>query len=317
MTDREQADSEDSADSAANPSARPTAAHAWLAAARPKTLGAVIGPCAIGAGLTLRTGRFDGTGLAVAVLGGVSIQLLTNLLNDLVDGVRGIDGPDRLGPARAVASGWLTPRAIGIACVGLAVVALACAFFLAHHRSLWFAPLALLSLALSLAYSAGPAPLSHTGAADPFALIFFGPVACAATVAAQTGSFQNDGWWLGLGPGGLALSLLAINNLRDVEGDARTGKRTLAVRLGKGFARAEVILGIAIAALVAIIATLNGMPFAALSSLVVLVLVGSAWRIVRGASGTALNRELHMVGGVALAYGVAMALAVALGGGAA
>ncbi len=293
----------------------PTLMQAWVAAARPKTLGAIIGPCAIGAGIAIHDGAFDAIGLGVAVLGGLSIQLLTNLINDLVDGARGTDTPDRVGPARAVSSGWLSPRAVVLACVVLALVAVACAYFLAHHRSLWFAPLALLSVALALAYSSGPLPLSYSGAADPFALAFFGPVACAATVAAQTGHWHNDGWWLGLGPGGLALALLAINNVRDAETDAATGKRTVAVRFGTWFGRLEVVAGIALAGGIAVATALTGSRMAWVAALVIVLLGGTVWRIAVGLSGPALNRELHLVGLGAAVYGVALASAIAVGGG--
>ncbi len=295
--------------------AAPTSLHAWAAAARPKTLGAIIGPCAIGAGIAFRDGTFDEVGLGVAILGGLSIQLLTNLVNDLVDGVRGTDSHGRLGPARAVSSGWISPRPVVIACLALAIIAVACAFFLAHHRSTWFAPLALLSIALALAYSAGPVPLSYSGAADPFALLFFGPVACAATVAAQSGNWDNEGWWLGLGPGGLAVVLLAINNVRDAASDAMSGKRTLAVRFGTWCGRMEVVAGLVLAGWVAVEAALGGSHVAWLAVLVIVLLGRTAWRIVAGLSGSPLNRELHLVGAGAAAYGLAMAIAVAVGGG--
>lgn len=283
---------------------------AWIGAARPKTLGAIAGPCAIAAGLTVWAGEFDPIGFGVAFVGGGAVQVLTNLVNDLVDGVRGTDGPGRLGPPRAVASGLATPGAVAIACVALALVALGCGAYLALERSPWFAPMALLSLALALTYSAGPLALSYTGLADPFALLFFGPVACAGAVAAQTGRWDGPAWWLGLGPGGFALAMLAVNNLRDVDGDRAAGKLTLAVRLGAGFARAEIVAGVLLAMAVAALAALDGTPAAWMAAAAAALAAPALVRIARGERGVALNRELHWFGALALLYGLLMAVAV-------
>lgn len=288
-----------------------TTALQWIDAARPKTLGAVIAPCAIAAGVTVAEGSFDGVGFAVALCGGLAVQVLTNLVNDLVDGVRGTDGPERLGPRRAIASGVITVPSMVVACILMACIAVACAAFLTMERSLWFAPLALASLALALAYSAGPWPLSYTGAAEPFAILFFGPFACAACVAAQTGEWCGPAWWLGMGPGGLSLALLAINNLRDVEGDRRAGKQTLAVRCGPLFARMEVAMGVACATTVAAVLLWLG----SIAAIVPLGVMVPAWavvlRVASGASGASLNRELSRVGLLTALYGVALAGVVA------
>jgi 1,4-dihydroxy-2-naphthoate polyprenyltransferase len=61
--------------------------------------------------------------------------------------------------------------------------------------------------------------------------------------------YVTTGEWLwsaalsvGLALGSLSTVLIAINNLRDHAEDSQTGKRTLAVRCGTGFARAEIAL---------------------------------------------------------------------------
>jgi len=48
-------------------------------------------------------------------------------------------------------------------------------------------------------------------------------------------------WTLGLQCGLYSSVLIAINNLRDIAEDSLSGKRTLAVRHGKTFARAEIV----------------------------------------------------------------------------
>ncbi len=95
------------------------------------------------------------------------------------------------------------------------------------------------SILFGVLYTAGPLPLGYIGAADVFVLVFFGPVAVAGTFYVQTGAMAWPPVAAGLAPGLLSVALLTANNLRDIETDRRAGKKTLAVRFGKGFARAE------------------------------------------------------------------------------
>ena len=70
------------------------------------------------------------------------------------------------------------------------------------------------------------------GLGDLFVLIFFGPVAVAGTYYVQALTVHATVVVAGLAPGLLSVAILAVNNLRDVDEDRRTGKRTLAVRFG-------------------------------------------------------------------------------------
>ena len=90
----------------------------------------------------------------------------------------------------------------------------------------------LLGIACGVLYTAGPKPLAYLGLGDVFVLIFFGPVAVAGTHFAQTNVWSPDATLVGLAPGLLAVGILVMNNLRDLENDREAGKRTVAVRFG-------------------------------------------------------------------------------------
>ncbi len=82
---------------------------AWLEAARPKTLPASFSPVLVGCALAYRDGVFKLAPAILCVLVALLAQIASNFANDYFD-FKKADKEDRLGPERAVASGWITLR---------------------------------------------------------------------------------------------------------------------------------------------------------------------------------------------------------------
>lgn len=175
---------------------------------------------------------------AAALLGAGLIQVGTNLVNDAKDAEKGADD-DRLGPPRATAAGWLSRRTVLAAAAASFLLALLPGAYLAALGGWPILALGLVSIACGWLYTAGPFPLAYVGLGEPFVIGFFGVAATAGTYFVQRGGPTAEALLAGLAPGLFAAGILAVNNLRDRTGDARVGKRTLAVRLGERFARAE------------------------------------------------------------------------------
>lgn len=85
--------------------------HAWLLAARPKTLTGAVIPVLTGTSLALADGQFKGMAALLCLLFACGMQIAANFINDLYDYLKGTDREDRLGPERACAQGWITPEA--------------------------------------------------------------------------------------------------------------------------------------------------------------------------------------------------------------
>jgi 1,4-dihydroxy-2-naphthoate octaprenyltransferase len=101
----------------------------------------------------------------------------------------------------------------------------------------------LVSLYFAYGYTGGPFPLAYRGMGELFVILFFGFVAVLGSYFVQSGELGSGAiWTLGLQCGLYSSVLIAINNLRDIEEDRQTGKKTLAVRFGKTFARWEIAL---------------------------------------------------------------------------
>ena len=277
----------------------------WIAATRPKTLSAAITPVAMGCAIAHSGGGLRLQSAIAALLGALGLQIACNFANDYFDGVQGADTAERLGPRRAVASGLISPRAMWRATwLVLAVVVLPACLVLISTGGWVFAPLGAVSAVLVFGYSGGPYALSRTGLGEPFAFLFFGPIAVAATVAAQTGEWTAIAALAGCAPGLLATALIGVNNLRDEPTDRSAGRRTLAVRFGPAPMRAlygAALAGVAAATIAA--ALMHERRWSLLALAAPALLLPSAWRIARGAVGRSLNRELALTGFALLLYG--------------
>jgi 1,4-dihydroxy-2-naphthoate octaprenyltransferase len=221
----------------------------WILAARPKTLWASVAPVAMGSAIAHGDGGFHGPSAMAALLGALLVQIGTNYCNDYADFVKGTDTHERQGPLRATQAGLVTPAAMRRATVLAFGLATACLAYLVWRGGWPMLVVGALSIASGVLYTAGPRPLGYLGLGDLFTLIFFGPVAVAGTYYVQALTLPAKAVLAGLGPGLLSVAILTVNNLRDVDGDARSGKRTLAVRWGVTFARWEYTLCVVTAAL--------------------------------------------------------------------
>jgi 1,4-dihydroxy-2-naphthoate octaprenyltransferase len=213
----------------------------WILAARPKTLGAAIAPVLVGSTLGWKLSGHFSLMLMLATLGScMALQIATNLFNDAIDAVKGSDTKERLGPVRITASGMMSPKAVlTVATVLLGIAALlAVPLYLA--RGWPIVAIGIPSLYFCFGYTGGPMPLAYRGLGELFVVLFFGLVAVTGSAFVQSGHWHVEALVAGLQIGMLSTVLIAINNLRDIEEDTKTGKRTLAVRFGKSFARWEI-----------------------------------------------------------------------------
>jgi 1,4-dihydroxy-2-naphthoate polyprenyltransferase len=222
----------------AKPSARrsmPAArsAGAWLMAIRPKTLPAAVAPVLVGSACAWAIERLQPGPALAALLGALLLQIASNLANDVVDYEKGLDTAERLGPTRVVQAGLLSARAVTVGLVLVLALALLVGVYLTWVAGSAVVVMGLASMAAAVAYTAGPFPLGYHGLGEVAVILFFGFVAVCGTVYVQALSVPDIAWWAAIPVGALAAAILVVNNLRDLETDARGGKRTVAVRIGR------------------------------------------------------------------------------------
>ena len=230
---------------------RPNSPKAWLLAARPKTLTAALIPVILGSALAFADQQFQTEEAVLCLLFACLMQVAANFINDLFDFRKGSDRSDRLGPQRACAEGWITPHAMTIG-IGV-VLALACACGLGVLYFAWGNlphggwELVLLGILCLLFAFLCTTVLSYKGWGDVLVLVFFGFVPVGGTYYVQAGQVNWDVCLLSLVSGLVIDTLLMVNNYRDREQDALSGKRTLVVRFGEPFGR-YLYLGLGVSA---------------------------------------------------------------------
>ena len=217
----------------------PPSASLWLAAARPRTLPAAVAPVAVGTAVAHGAGGIAWGPALAALIGALLLQVGTNFANDVFDAEKGADTADRKGPVRAVAAGLISARAMRAAMIATFALAVAVGGYLVAVAGWPVVAVGVASVAAGVLYTGGPWPLGYHGLGDVFVFAFFGVVAVAGTAYVQVGALPTLALWLAVPVGAVATAILVVNNLRDRDTDARVGKRTLAVRWGRGFALAE------------------------------------------------------------------------------
>ncbi|HUV10567.1 MAG TPA: 1,4-dihydroxy-2-naphthoate polyprenyltransferase [Acidimicrobiia bacterium] len=215
-----------------------TDVHLWVAGARPRTLGAAIAPVVVGTAAAHHAVGATSWGRAtLALVVALGMQIGVNYANDYSDGVRGTDR-DRKGPVRLTATGLATPRAVATASGVAFLVAAAAGLALAALVSWWLIVVGAAAIVAALGYTGGPRPYGYRGFGEVMVLVFFGFVATAGSAFVQLERVPATAWWGSVTVGLLASAILVANNVRDLDTDTASGKRTLAVRLGSTRARA-------------------------------------------------------------------------------
>lgn len=211
----------------------------WVDAARPKTLPLALVSILTGSVLAFSVGSWSWPVTGLALLTATLLQILSNLANDYGDALKGTDNEQRLGPMRAIQSGAVSladmKQAMIINVLLTIVSGLALVFYaLDSVRSIAaFLALGVLAILAAIAYTVGNKPYGYVGLGDVSVFIFFGLLGVSGSYFLHTGQIE---WRLllpSLGCGLLAVSVLNINNMRDIENDALCGKRTVVVRLGQ------------------------------------------------------------------------------------
>ena len=295
---------------------------AWTMAARPKTLPASTSGVIVGSALAFAAGRFEFLPALASFAVALALQIASNFANDVFDFESGADAKRAHGPARVTQSGILSPSQVkaGLLVV-IALAALAGLWLVVHALAVapgswpWLLATGALAIISSVAYTAGPAPLSRLGLGDVFVLAFFGFAATLGSYFVQVGRLDPAPLLLSLGPGLVIVAILVVNNLRDIEEDREVAKRTLAVRFGPAFAKGEyvacLVLSYLVLGLAVILALVTPWTLLALLSA---PLAAKNIVLMLTKKGPPLNEALGGTGRLSFVWALLFAAGIVVGG---
>lgn len=193
----------------------------------------------MGAFLAYSNGEFSLLIFVLSILTAVSLQILSNLSNDYGDSIHGADSQKRKGPSRSVQSGSISSsgmkKAMGLF-IFLSLIfgtALVLISFEDYRLIVLFEVLGALCIWASINYTAGKNPYGYRGLGDISVFIFFGIVAVLGSYFIQTTHWHWPILLPAISCGLLAVGVLNINNIRDIDSDLIAGKKSLAARMGR------------------------------------------------------------------------------------
>jgi 1,4-dihydroxy-2-naphthoate octaprenyltransferase len=210
----------------------------WVEGARLRTLPLAISPIAIGSGAAAAAQSLN-LGLSFLALAvALFLQIGVNFANDYSDGIRGTD-EHRVGPLRLTGSKSVRPQAVKFAAfLFFALAALAGLIIVLLTQQWWFIAVGAAAIVAAWFYTGGKSPYGYSGLGEIAVFIFFGLVATYGTAFIQIRAFDLNALLGSIAAGFFASAVLMVNNIRDIETDTKVGKRTLAVKVGKKWAKA-------------------------------------------------------------------------------
>ena len=210
----------------------------WVEGARLRTLPLAISPIAIGAGAAAAANSFNPGLTLLALAVALFLQIGVNFANDYSDGIRGTD-EHRVGPLRLTGSKSVRPQAVKFAAfLFFGLAALAGLAIVLITQQWWFIAVGIAAIVAAWFYTGGKSPYGYSGLGEIAVFIFFGLVATYGTAYIQIGAFDLNALLGAIAAGFFASAVLMVNNIRDIDTDRHVGKRTLAVKVGKKWAKA-------------------------------------------------------------------------------
>ncbi len=288
----------------------------WTDAARPKTLAAAVVPVIAGTSLAMSQGFFEPFASAVALICAMLIQVGTNFANDYYDFVKGADTQKRVGFPRAVSKGLVSPESMKRATILTMALAFFTGLYLVWHGGWVILLIGILSIIFGILYTGGPFPLGYNGLGDLFVFIFFGFIATMGTFYINTFEWSMLAFWASISVGALCVNILVVNNLRDVEEDKKTGKRTLGVLFGEKALKIEYVLMLLLAfAIPPHFFVQEGFTAGVLLPLITFPLAAHlAWTVWTETEKANLNKTLERTAQFMLIFGVLSSIGYVLGG---
>jgi 1,4-dihydroxy-2-naphthoate octaprenyltransferase len=239
----------------------------------------------------------------------ILLQISSNLANDYLDFLRGIDNNLRTGPVRATQSKLISLKQMKAALILTLSTAFLMGIYLMVSGGLPIIIIGVLSLYFAYGYTGGPFPLSYNALGEISAFLFFGPIAVLGSFYLQIHLINGHALLLGCGAGSIAATILAINNLRDMKSDSLTTKKTIALIFGETFQRQLCLCLIATSVVIIFIHYFILGNLLVLLCLIVPILFKSNWSyIYSGPINENLNLTLAKTAQYLFVYSLALSI---------
>ncbi|EPZ37677.1 MULTISPECIES: 1,4-dihydroxy-2-naphthoate polyprenyltransferase [Anoxybacillus] len=255
----------------------------WWRLLRPHTLTAAFVPVSIGTVLAVDEAPIHFPLFFAMLVASLFIQAATNMFNEYYDYKRGLDTPESVGIGGAIVRDGISPKTVLLLAWSFFAVAMLLGVYICVNSSWWVAVIGTICMAAGYFYTGGPIPIAYTPFGELAAGFFMGLTIILISFFIQTGTMTTTPVLVSVPISILVGAILLANNIRDLDGDKKSGRKTLAILLGRK--RAIWLLGgmfvTSFLWIVLLVFTKTISPW----TLLVLFSVPKAWKATKGFIG--------------------------------
>ena len=252
---------------------------------RPHSYPASIAPVLFGATYALGYEiKFSILKFILFLLACLLIQAATNLFNEYYDYKHGLDKIDSEGISGSIVKGNLSSREVMVGALVLYVLAFILGLILTFMTSLYVLLVGLVCMLAGYFYTGGKYPIAYSPFGEVVSGFFMGTIIIALSFYFQTGYVNADIIVVSIPLFIMIGAILLANNIRDLDNDKESGRRTYAILVGRNNAIKTMAISFIVVYLlnVLFIVTKN----ASWWNLLVFVTIPLAMKIIKGFSAT-------------------------------
>ncbi|WP_339214186.1 1,4-dihydroxy-2-naphthoate polyprenyltransferase [Ornithinibacillus sp. FSL M8-0202] len=255
----------------------------WWRLLRPHTLTASFVPVFIGTMIALNTDGIHILVFLAMLLASILIQAATNMFNEYYDYVRGLDSEESVGIGGTIVRDGIQPKTVLRLALVFYGIALLLGIYICMVSSWWIAVVGLVCMLFGYLYTGGPLPISTTPFGELFSGLLMGTVIIGISYFIQTGEINSLVIFISFPVAIFIGCIMLANNIRDLDGDEKGGRKTLAILLGRK--NAVRFLGLLFFVAFYFTAYLIIVGFLPLWSLLTLIAVIPAIKVLKGFKG--------------------------------
>ena len=201
---------------------------------RPHSYPASIAPVLFGATYALGYEiKFSILKFILFLLACLLIQAATNLFNEYYDYKHGLDKVDSEGISGSIVKGNLSPREVMVGALVLYALAFILGLILTFMTSLYVLLVGLVCMLAGYFYTGGKYPIAYSPFGEVVSGFFMGTIIIALSFYFQTGYVNADIIVVSLPLFIMIGAILLANNIRDLDNDKESGRRTYAILVGR------------------------------------------------------------------------------------
>ncbi len=250
---------------------------------RPHSYPASIAPVLFGATYALGYEiKFSILKFILFLLACLSIQAATNLFNEYYDYKHGLDKIDSEGISGSIVKGNLSPREVMVGALVLYALAFILGLILTFMTSIYVLLVGLVCMLAGYFYTGGKYPIAYSPFGEVVSGFFMGTIIIALSFYFQTGYVNIDIIVVSLPLFIMIGAILLANNIRDLDNDKESGRRTYAILVGRNNAIKTLASSFVVVYLLNIVFAVT--KYVSWYNLLVLVTIPLAIKIIKGFS---------------------------------